>query len=60
LKGTGNGSASRLAFDYHKTVSNTFVLHVPYRGVHRKIKRPFSLARTVHPEHGAVNRTGAR
>ena len=28
----GNGSAGHLAFEYLKMVSNTFVLHVPYRG----------------------------
>ena len=28
----GNGSAGHLAFEYLKTVSDTFVLHVPYRG----------------------------
>jgi tripartite-type tricarboxylate transporter receptor subunit TctC len=28
----GNGSAGHLAFEYLKAVSNTFVLHVPYRG----------------------------
>ena len=28
----GNGSAGHLAFEYLKLVSNTFVLHVPYRG----------------------------
>ena len=28
----GNGSAGHLAFEYFKMVSNTFVLHVPYRG----------------------------
>ncbi len=28
----GNGSAGHLAFEYLKMVSNTFMLHVPYRG----------------------------
>ena len=28
----GNGSAGHLAFEYLKMVSDTFVLHVPYRG----------------------------
>jgi tripartite-type tricarboxylate transporter receptor subunit TctC len=28
----GNGSAGHLAFEYLKMASNTFVLHVPYRG----------------------------
>lgn len=28
----GNGSAGHLAFEYLKLVSDTFVLHVPYRG----------------------------
>jgi len=28
----GNGSAGHLAFEYLKIASNTFVLHVPYRG----------------------------
>ncbi len=28
----GNGSAGHLAFEYLKMVSNTFVVHVPYRG----------------------------
>ena len=28
----GNGSAGHLAFEYLKMVSNTFLLHVPYRG----------------------------
>jgi tripartite-type tricarboxylate transporter receptor subunit TctC len=28
----GNGSAGHLAFEYLKLVSETFVLHVPYRG----------------------------
>ena len=28
----GNGSAGHLAFEYFKMVSDTFVLHVPYRG----------------------------
>ena len=28
----GNGSAGHLAMDYLKMVSNTFMLHVPYRG----------------------------
>ena len=28
----GNGSAGHLAFEYLKAVSNTFILHVPYRG----------------------------
>jgi len=28
----GNGSAGHLAFEYLKMVTNTFVLHVPYRG----------------------------
>jgi tripartite-type tricarboxylate transporter receptor subunit TctC len=28
----GNGSAGHLAFEYLKMVSETFVLHVPYRG----------------------------
>jgi tripartite-type tricarboxylate transporter receptor subunit TctC len=28
----GNGSAGHLAFEYLKTVTDTFVLHVPYRG----------------------------
>jgi tripartite-type tricarboxylate transporter receptor subunit TctC len=28
----GNGSAGHLAFEYLKAASNTFVLHVPYRG----------------------------
>ena len=28
----GNGSAGHLAFEYLKMVSNTFILHVPYRG----------------------------
>ncbi|MBL0730463.1 tripartite tricarboxylate transporter substrate binding protein [Piscinibacter sp. HJYY11] len=28
----GNGSAGHLAFEYLKAVSNTFVVHVPYRG----------------------------
>lgn len=28
----GNGSAGHLAFEYLKMITNTFVLHVPYRG----------------------------
>jgi len=28
----GNGSAGHLAFEYLKTVTDTFVVHVPYRG----------------------------
>jgi len=28
----GNGSAGHLAFEYLKMASNTFILHVPYRG----------------------------
>ena len=28
----GNGSAGHLAFEYLKMVTNTFILHVPYRG----------------------------
>ena len=28
----GNGSAGHLAFEYLKMVSDTFLLHVPYRG----------------------------
>ena len=28
----GNGSAGHLAFEYLKVASNTFILHVPYRG----------------------------
>ena len=28
----GNGSAGHLAFEYLKLASNTFILHVPYRG----------------------------
>jgi tripartite-type tricarboxylate transporter receptor subunit TctC len=28
----GNGSAGHLAFEYLKMASNTFVIHVPYRG----------------------------
>jgi len=28
----GNGSAGHLAFEYLKAASNTFVIHVPYRG----------------------------
>ena len=28
----GNGSAGHLAFEYFKMVSETFILHVPYRG----------------------------